>query len=190
VDFAEQSNTLGIFGDGTRHLWIVGKKLILHSADNGETWENQYTNSTPRIDLGMAGAALPGGHAWIAVANFEIYRTEDYGRHWKRVLATVDEGDINFQSISFSDARSGCAVGNSSFIYCTDDGGETWSRNKAFENLPNGSPYFSKFLAFNSRHGWASINGALFKTEDGNANPKETGAQRLMPRSIIHPQSR
>ncbi len=167
VDFTEQSNTLGVFGDGTGHLWIVGKELILHSADNGETWENQYANSAPRIDLGMAGSALPGGHAWIAVANFEIYATGDYGKHWKRVLSTEAEGSINFQSVSFSDVRTGCAVGNSSYIYCTNDGGVTWLRKKVFHHFPNGSPYSSKLQLSNTLHGWATVNGAFFKTEDG-----------------------
>jgi photosystem II stability/assembly factor-like uncharacterized protein/sugar lactone lactonase YvrE len=173
ADFTQQSNALGVFGDGFGHLWIVGKELILHSADSGTTWENQYANAIPRIDMGVAGAALPGGHAWIAVANFEIYRTEDYGKHWTRALTTEDQGAINFQSISFFDARRGCAVGNSSFIYCTNDGGVTWSRNKAFENFQKGAPFFSKLLVFSSLRGWASVNGGLFKTEDGGQSFRE-----------------
>jgi photosystem II stability/assembly factor-like uncharacterized protein/sugar lactone lactonase YvrE len=167
ADFTQQSNTLGVFGDGTGHVWIVGKELILYSGDDGKTWENQYLNTTPKIDMGVSGTALPGGHAWIAVANFEIYRTEDYGKHWVKALTTVDEGGINFQSVSFENLREGCAVGNSSFIYCTNDGGITWSRSRVFKTFPNGSPFFSKLQLFSASPGWASMNGALYKTENG-----------------------
>lgn len=167
ADFTQQSNALGVFGDGTGHLWIVGKELVLHSADGGKTWENQYVNTTPRIDMGISGTALPGGRAWIAAANFEIYKTVDYGKHWARALTTVDQGDINFRSISFFSSRQGCAVGNSSFIYCTNDGGVTWSKAKVFKTFLNGSPFNSKLLLFSSSRGWASVNGGLYKTEDG-----------------------
>jgi photosystem II stability/assembly factor-like uncharacterized protein len=167
VDFGQQSNTLGVFGDGTGHLWIVGKELILHSSDGGKTWENQFVNTNPKIDLGISGTALPGGHAWIAVANFDIYRTDDYGRHWTRALTTEDKGDINFQSISFENPLDGCAVGNSSFIYCTKDGGLSWFRSRAFNTYPNGSPFFSRLQLFSSSDGWASVNGALYRTDDG-----------------------
>lgn len=173
VDFAGQSNALAVFGDGTGHIWIVGKKLILHSADFGKTWENQFINSEPRIDMGMAGAALPGGHARIAVANFNIYKTEDYGRHWTKALTTVDKDMMNFESISFPNIRQGCAVGNSSFIYCTEDCGLNWSEKNVFNTFPNGAPFFSKLLLFNTSRGWASIAGGLYKTEDGGHSFRE-----------------
>lgn len=165
VDLTENSsNALGIFGDGTGHLWIVGKEMILHSADNGKTWENQYSNSDHWIDLADSGFALPGGHAWITVANFEIFRTEDYGKHWQRALTTSNQDDVNFQSISFSSPEKGCALSNSAFIYCTRDGG-TWSKTKAFPNDTTDSGRPRLFL-FPSSHGWASFNGALYKTMD------------------------
>jgi photosystem II stability/assembly factor-like uncharacterized protein len=122
ADFSDQSNALGVFGDRDGHLWIVGKRLILHSGDNGKSWENQYQNTNPKIDMGMSGVALPGGRAWFAAANFDIFRTDDYGKHWTKSLTTEDEGGVNFDSLSFYDADHGCAVGNSSYLYCTQDG--------------------------------------------------------------------
>jgi photosystem II stability/assembly factor-like uncharacterized protein/sugar lactone lactonase YvrE len=167
VNLEGDSTSSGIFGDGSGHLWIVGKELILHSPDNGRTWENQNSNAVPEIDSGVSGAALPGGHAWIAVADFEIYMTDDYGKHWVRSLSTAREKMMNFDSVSFSSLWQGCAVGNSSDIYCTEDAGLAWSRRKVFNTYPNGSPFRSKLLLFDSSHGWASVNGALYKTEDG-----------------------
>lgn len=165
VDFSEQSNTLDIFGDGAGHLWIAGKELILHSADNGITWENQAANAHTGIDL-VSGFALPGGYAWITGAHFEIYRTVDYGVHWLLALDTTEGEGINFDSISFIDKQRGCALGDSPKIYCTSDGGKTWSSNNVFPNYVADSTYARLFL-FPSSHGWAVMNGALYKTVDG-----------------------
>ena len=171
VDFTTQSNTLGIFGDGSSHVWIVGKELILHSADNGKTWENQYRNSVPLIDMGISGAALCGGRAWLAVANWNIYRTEDYGKHWVQAHAT---NGINLDNVSFSNADHGCAVGSSPFIYCTSDGGQTWARERPFEAYLNGWPFPSKIYLFGSSHGWASVGGILYKTVDAGHSFAQT----------------
>ena len=185
ADLSEESNALDVFGDGTGHLWIVGKELILHSADNGRTWENQYQNSIPPIDMGMSGTALPGGHAWMAVANFSIYQTDDYGRHWRRSLSTLDSDWMNFESISFQDQLHGCAIGRSASIYCTTDGGETWSSWRAFPNYQTNGPFSSKLLMSRSGHGWASVGGALYKTEDGGQRFREVLTHSTPPASQI-----
>jgi photosystem II stability/assembly factor-like uncharacterized protein len=169
IDFTQQSNTLGIVNGRDGHIWIVGKELVLHSVDKGKTWENQAPNAVPPLDLGIAGFAIPGGHAWIAVANFNIYRTDDYGKHWIRALTTSGKGEVNFDSISFMNTNDGCAVGNSSFIYCTRDGGRTWHKTKVFKTFPRSSQLrpWSKVFLFESLRGWASVNGSLYKTDDG-----------------------
>jgi photosystem II stability/assembly factor-like uncharacterized protein/sugar lactone lactonase YvrE len=175
ADFTGQSNTLGIFGDGAGHMWIVGKQLVLHSADKGKTWENQYENTVPNIDMGMSGSAVRGGKAWFTAANWEIYRTEDYGKHWVRSLDAANEG-VNFNSVSFYNANNGCAVGNSAFAFCTRDGGLTWSRSKAFKTFLVGSPDSSKIELFASGRGWAVVAGKLYRTEDAAQNFVEMSA--------------
>jgi photosystem II stability/assembly factor-like uncharacterized protein len=176
ADFTGQSNTLGIFGDGTGHIWIVGKQLVLHSADKGRTWENQYENTAPHLDMGMSGSAVPGGRAWFAAANWEVYRTEDYGKHWVQSLNTANEGNVNFESVSFYHANSGCAVGDSAFIFCTRDGGLTWNRSKVFKTFLVGSPESSKIVLFASGRGWAVVAGILYRTEDGGQSFVEISA--------------
>jgi len=184
-DLSEEANPYGVFGDGMGHLWVVGKELILHSSDNGRTWENQYLNSAPRIEMGMSGAAVAGGHAWIAVANFEIYKTEDYGKHWIRSLTTSGSGNVNFESVSFRDDHRGCAVGNSSFIYCTSDGGSTWSKSRVFGIYPTDASFNSKLLLFHSSKGWATVSGGLYKTEDGGQSFREVLTATNPPDSDI-----
>ncbi len=163
----------GVFGDGTGHIWIVGGGFILHSPDGGKTWERQSPTPNPAEYTAWSGTALPGGHAWVTIAS-EIYKTDDYGKSWTRALATTDAGRVEFESISFVNLREGCAVGSSSFIYCTADGGSTWSRSTVFHKVPASafSP-FPKLQLFASSHGWASIDGALYKTEDGGRSFSE-----------------
>jgi photosystem II stability/assembly factor-like uncharacterized protein/sugar lactone lactonase YvrE len=180
ADVTAQS-TLGIFGDGTGHVWIVGKELVLHSADKGKTWESQYENTVPRIDMGVSGSSIPGGRAWFAAANWEIYRTEDYGKHWVRSLDAVNEGSVNFDSISFYNANNGCAVGNSAFVFCTGDGGLTWNRSKVFRTFLVGSPQSSKIELFASGRGWAVVAGTLYKTEDAGRSFVEMSATGPVP---------
>ena len=181
----EDHTTLGVFGDGTGHVWIVGLGLILHSADGGKTWENQAANVDLGMDIAMSGTALPGGHAWISAGPMDIFVTHDYGKHWISKLSTNDKGNIHFSSLSFFNALQGCAVGDSSFIYCTKDGGATWSRTKAFPTYENGSLFSSKLFLFASAHGWASVNGALYKTEDGGNSFTEVLTSSQPPESDI-----
>ena len=174
IDYEKQSNALGVFGDRTGHVWITGKGFILHSADDGKTWANQFANADPGLDMPESGVAVAGGHSWISAANWEIVGTHDYGQHWARELSTRDEGNINFDSLSFLNSSEGCAVGDSSFIFCTKDGGETWSRKKVFRPFPKDSLLTipSKLFLFSSGHGWANNNGTLYKTEDGGSSFK------------------
>src|SRR6185312_13992050 len=182
ADIAGQS-TLGIYGDGTGHVWIVGKHLVLHSADEGRTWENQYENTIPRIDLGMSGSAVPGGRAWFAAANWEVYRTEDYGNHWVRSLDTSSQGKVNLDSVSFYNANNGCAVGNSAFIFGTRDSGVTWNRSRVFRTFLVGSPQSSKIVLFPSGRGWAFVAGTLYKTEDAG----QSFIEMSMTGAVQHP---
>lgn len=172
TDLPTQLDTVGIFGDGTGHLWIVGKELVLHSADWGRTWENQYENTSPHIDLGESGDAVPGGRAWFAAANWDIYRTTDYGKHWERALESQNP-IVNFTSLSFTSALDGCAVGNSDLIFCTSDGGINWKNKKVFKDFLVGSPFQSKLKLFPSQRGWAIVAGNLYRTEDSGNNFQE-----------------
>jgi photosystem II stability/assembly factor-like uncharacterized protein/sugar lactone lactonase YvrE len=156
-----------VFGDGTGHIWIAGDGFILHSLDGGKKWKKQSPTPNPTEFTTWSGTALPGGHAWVTIAS-EIYRTDDYGQHWTRALATSGAGKVDFERISFLNLRKGCALGNSELIYCTTDGGSTWSESSVFHEVPTSSSSpFPRLQLFESSHGWASVDGALYKTEDG-----------------------
>jgi photosystem II stability/assembly factor-like uncharacterized protein/sugar lactone lactonase YvrE len=185
VDAQKESMPYRVFGDGTGHVWMAGKNLILHSADGGKTWENQIANADSTMEIAGPGVALPGGHAWIAAAHWAIFGTRDYGKNWERQLNTDDEGNINFESISFLNPRQGCALGNSSFIFCTDDGGANWSRKKVFPTFPRGSTFLSKLFLFGSSYGWAINNGGLYKTDNGGQSFHEVLTSSEPPEADI-----
>jgi photosystem II stability/assembly factor-like uncharacterized protein/sugar lactone lactonase YvrE len=164
-DVPIQYGTSNVFVDGTSNLWIIGKLTIVYSHDSGKTWQDQTSNSTPRIDLGFAGASVAGGYAWLTDPE-DIFRTTDYGKSWTRIWKQRDPW-TNFSSISFMNPSDGCAVGDSSSIFCTHDGGTTWTSAKVFDRIPGGMPYRSSLFLFNSLHGWAVVNTELYKTLDG-----------------------
>jgi photosystem II stability/assembly factor-like uncharacterized protein/sugar lactone lactonase YvrE len=172
-----QDTSYNMFGDGTGHVWIAGKHLLLHSIDKGKTWENQFENIKPNIDRAHWGTAIPGGWAWIEAEHDEVYRTGDYGMHWERGSSPDDDDDgSGFDSISFYSPKDGCAVGYSAFISCTRNGGLTWKRSKVFKTYLEGSPEQSKILLFPSGQGWATVAGALYKTLNGGRSFVEVPA--------------
>jgi len=164
-DVPIQYGTARVFGDGAGNLWIIGKLTIAHSHDAGKTWQDQASISNPRIDLGYAGTSVAGGYAWLTDPE-DIFRTTDYGKSWTRIWKQRDPW-TNFTGIAFMNQSDGCAVGDSSSIYCTHDGGTTWESAKVFDRIPGGMPYTSSLFLFNSLRGWAVVNQELYKTLDG-----------------------
>lgn len=163
-----QSTSWGFFGDGAGQIWMVGTGFMLHSTDFGKSWERLVIKDDPPIVRGFNGVALPGGRVWI---DFDTYHglspSEDSGKNSDLRLDPEDERIGRFESMSFYDRKHGCVTARTQFIYCTSDSGLTWSNTIAFPGYKNRAPFTSKILLFRSSHGWATINGGLFKTEDG-----------------------
>jgi photosystem II stability/assembly factor-like uncharacterized protein/sugar lactone lactonase YvrE len=181
-----QSSSWGYFGDAAGQIWIAGTGFILHSVDLGKTWERQVIKDDPPIVRSLSGVALPGGQIWIDRGlEWDLERSIDNGKTWDSSLSMQDEGNLNFESLSFYNKRQGCAVADTQFIYCTGDSGLTWSRTVAFPGYKNGAPFRSKILLFGSSHGWATIGGGLFKTEDGGGSFTEVLTATNPAQSVV-----
>ena len=95
----------------------------------------------------------------------------DHGLHWDLVARA--SGSHWLKDIYFWDLAHGCAVGASTTLFCTGDGGSTWEARDVLPRLNDGSlPTDSVFIkiAFvnGGRRGWAVANGGLiFQTDDG-----------------------
>lgn len=161
-------------------VWIYGPGTVLHSFDEGKTWQ------TP-IDLKKLGTSKAAfditsayfsesGRGWLAGQDPEaiILGIEDFGRVWKVSLRTEEAG--NFWGISFWDDQHGCS---SSFepvlLFCTADGGLTWqSRNVLPQAIDEQATFFRKLLMLKSGRGWALRGGGfLYETTDEGQSWKE-----------------
>jgi photosystem II stability/assembly factor-like uncharacterized protein len=156
----ELQNALAVFGDQQKHIWIVGKELLLHSADKGDHWENQFGNLNKPFDMATGGVALPAGVAWIG-SDSGTYQTTDFGLHWTRVN---DQRDVD--SLSFINIHEGCSVGAQTEVSCSQDGGLTFHNGIGLVPDEHGLQLTSRIQMFADQQGWAELNGVLYKTED------------------------
>jgi photosystem II stability/assembly factor-like uncharacterized protein len=164
-----------IFGDPkSGDMWIVGRDSILYSPNSGELWRRQIDrNGLPEATSFDGGQALGNGAAFVVAAGVggAIYRTMDHGKHWN--VVTRSEESHWFTAVTFWDEGHGCAVGATTLLFCTNDGGNTWvSKNvlpKAKENMVFMDNIFTTivFVTGGSR-GWVLASGGfLYQTDDG-----------------------
>jgi len=116
---------------------------------------------------------LPGDPGWKA----QIVKTTDGGKTW--VSQFYSEGDFYFNQIGCTDVNHCCAVGESESnsspgirIYCTWNGGSTWTRQMYVPN-PDFSVLALRWVDANN--GWAgggdlnplTFQGYFWQTQDG-----------------------
>jgi len=117
--------------------WSTGVPLILHTTDGGATWVRQWLH----LSFGQYEAAVLRSVSFVdantgfAVGDFYhegtgtgpiVCRTSDGGATWVDLSATYPLwGGLG--GVSFTDARTGTAVGSGGGIARTSDGGTTWS---------------------------------------------------------------
>jgi photosystem II stability/assembly factor-like uncharacterized protein len=172
-----------ISGQDASKLWIFGPNSILASFDGGATWQSQLDVETmlgDRKNVSLAsGFVLVNGTGWAVGGGggATILATTDSGTTWHVVL---DSEDKNFlKSVSFADSVHGCAVGASTWLFCTSDGGKNWTTRRV---LPKASDSvaiaagisvdnsFTKILYTTPKRAWVlSEGGFLFQTDEGGS---------------------
>lgn len=158
-------------------LWLVGNDSVVYSRDLGNSWKPQVNRNTLREGTSFtSGVALGNGTALVVGASAEatVYRTIDHGLHWDLVAKSPESHW--FKDIYFWDLAHGCAVGASTTLFCTGDGGSTWEARNVLprfneSSLPTDIVFIKIAFVNGGRRGWAVANGGLiFQTDDaGNS---------------------
>lgn len=170
----------GIFALRGGPVWIFGKDTILSTRDEGRTWAQQFSRLQPNppweeADL-ISGTFLAGGRGWIVgqgASSAIILSTADFGNHWRTVFES--QASFYFEDVSFWDEAHGCAVGLYTKLYCTQDGGKTWTgRNVLPSRKGKQADFFIRIVMLNSRSGFVlRAGGFLYKTRDGGQTWRE-----------------
>jgi photosystem II stability/assembly factor-like uncharacterized protein len=164
----------GILAGEKEGIWIYGLGSVLHSSDEGKTWQESVDlqklgTNADAFDISSAyfwnnGKGLLVGQDPDAI----ILGTEDLGQHWKVALRTKEAG--NFSGMSFWDEKHGCSASvYPVLLFCTDDGGLAW---KSRDVLPHATGqqarFFTRLIMLKSGRGWAlRAGGYLCQTTDG-----------------------
>lgn len=152
--------------------WIAGDGGFLsHTNDGGRTWIQQPVGITEAIN----DVYFRGKDDGYLLAGNRILGTRDGGETWHELqrfpAADYDGATPELYSVRFSSRKKGWVVGSvsrrdkvvDSFVIYTDDGGETWQRQR----VPTRSELVH--LAFvNEEQGWiVGASGTILHTDNG-----------------------
>ncbi len=112
--------------------WLVGEGgLVMLTRDLGHTWQ------TPQVPVPFGSAAhfdfcdlsVRNARVWIVGSpGTKVFFTPDAGLSWQ-TFSTRQNAPL--RAIHFADDRHGWAVGDFGTILASDDGGQTWRRQRA-----------------------------------------------------------
>jgi photosystem II stability/assembly factor-like uncharacterized protein len=171
---ALNGDACGMYASRTGNIWIFGESTILSSADKGKTWREELVSTgglKKRAGLFVrSGFIFENGVGWAVGdggATGLILGTNDFGSSWH--IALESSHLTTFVDLSFWDDAHGCAVGPSTSLFCTVDGGKAWSEKLVLpEKTGIQSVFFSRIVMLKSGRGWVlRTGGYLYETVDG-----------------------
>jgi len=119
---------------GADQAWATAHDgFLLHSADNGATWQVKLTGSdVAKLSVGAIEERVEEQRTAVAEATPETredleWALDDTLFALEEAMAAVDEGMTSpMLSVWFANAREGYALGAYGIFLRTSDGGETW----------------------------------------------------------------
>jgi photosystem II stability/assembly factor-like uncharacterized protein len=183
ISFADSQNGWAVGSSETS--WVTDHwehhGAILRTTDGGAHWQEQGQELYASWDLEFFDVqSLNSQNGWaLAAMNFPsqdifLAHTTDGGSHWNWVdtgiTGTIQVGsETVLGSVVFTDALHGLALGGSSQVISTSDGGAHWARPA----LSCGAYpcYYNVFAAAfaDNQNGWL-VGEGVFHTTDGGAN--------------------
>jgi len=92
-----------------------------------------------------------------------VYLRVGENTEWKRVIEAT--GLTTFWDLRFADSATGCVAGGQ--IYCTDDGGQTWSlRAQPGRRAKDEGAFIYRLYLISRLRGLAVSDGAIYWTDD------------------------
>ncbi len=179
-------------------VWIYGESFTLCSQDGGKTWtaiDPAQFGTVPDNFNVYSGFLSEKGRGWLVgnIMEGTILSTDGFGRNWKIALQTTVTG--SFDAISAWDDEHACAVEGPTRLYCTADGGVSWTARDVLPKPEHEQArFFLKLVMLASGRGWLlRAGGYLYQTEDGGQswNPFDAaGKQKAEAHLRASPQPR
>jgi photosystem II stability/assembly factor-like uncharacterized protein len=152
--------------------WVGGDKGFLsRTEDGGHTWTRQLVQT----DAAINDIYFRDKEAGFLIAGNAIFVTSDDGLRWNEVRRFLprefDGADVELYSVRFSSKKKGWVVGSvskrervvDSILLYTDNGGETWQRQRTPSRLELIHIDFA-----NDKRGWITgADGTILATVDG-----------------------
>ena len=172
---ALQSNDLGKVHASGNHVWAVEKGVIAHSADGGDTWENQLPVEFTNCML-QGVFSLDGSNVWVGGSGTSKYdhatilKSIDTGQNWTRQSGGTITNADHILGISAINTNTAWAVGGDGFVvYRTDNGGTTWNQQPNPGGLGDANEVSavsdqSVFVAVDNFVSWSTNGGAAWST--------------------------
>jgi photosystem II stability/assembly factor-like uncharacterized protein len=140
--------------------------LLYHSSDGGNTFENLVKLPVPEYTF--AGAASDINHAIVIGGEATVYKTNDGGVSWEKLLngSILASLGYYFSSVAMVDSNTAYIVGGPGLIIRTTDGGTSWDLQ-----TPGLTDYFYGCTFRDANHGFVvGDNGILLFTSDGGTH--------------------
>jgi photosystem II stability/assembly factor-like uncharacterized protein len=177
---------------------------VWKSTDAGKTWDYVGLGDTQQIGRIRVNPKNPDivfvaalGHVWGPNTERGVFKSENGGKSWRRVLYQGDSAGAVDLAMDANDPNTLYAAfwhayrqpwklvsgGSASGLFKSTDGGETWTNITRNKGLPEGiigkigitvSPVDSKRV-------WALIeadSGGVFRSDDGGATWTKTNSER------------
>src|SRR5690606_37931571 len=154
--------------------WAVGDSgKIIHTTNGGENWVLQ--NSTANLNLNMlsvidADYAFAAGK-WGTTDQYVLLYTTSGGASWGTLSFRLDFTNEHVSEMVYINRNKGwyctwqyVSPFTGGAIYHTNDGGKSWSRQKAFAS-------FQSSISFtDDNHGWCIGDWGIFATTNGGTS--------------------
>jgi len=171
---------------GLRGVWAVSDKIVwasgtkgtyLRTLDGGATWTAAAVPDAQNLDFRDVQGVDADTAFLLSIGKgntSRVYKTKDGGAHWTLSLQNPDAEGF-FDEMAFWNPEHGILVGDQVdgqlVVMSTEDGGETWQRQKMPPALPNEGAFAASgtgIAVWGSRDVWIGTGAArVFHSGDG-----------------------